>query len=64
MPLPILVAIAAPSTPIAGIGPQPKMNMGSKIILIMFAIINAFIAMAALPAPLKMALIRKRNVTV
>ena len=32
MPLPIVVAIAAPATPNAGTGPNPRINNGHKII--------------------------------
>ncbi len=64
MPRPRLVAMAAPSTPRAGTGPQPNMSSGSSAMLIRLAIQRARMAIAASPAPRKMALIRKRSMTV
>ena len=62
IPLPILVAIAAPSIPISGKGPYPKIKIGSKIILIPLASQRTRIAIAASPAPRKIALIINRSI--
>ena len=56
-PRPMLVAMAAPSTPIAGTGPQPKISNGSSTMFRPFATHSTRIAMAASPAPRKIALI-------
>jgi hypothetical protein len=59
MPRPVVVATAAPATPISGNGPQPKMKQGPSAMLRMFASQSVRIAMAASPAPRKTALMRK-----
>ncbi len=59
MPLPMLVAMAAPSTPNPSIFPIPKIKKGSRIMFNPLAKVSERIAIAALPAPLKIALIRK-----
>ncbi|MNS68143.1 hypothetical protein D3C72_1014130 [compost metagenome] len=59
---PIVVAIAAPVTPKAGIGPNPKINIGPNIILAILAIQSERIAKEASPAPLKIPLIRNSSV--
>ena len=53
----MFVAIAAPSTPYAGTGPQPKISSGSSRMLRPFATHSTRIAIAASPAPRKIALI-------
>ncbi len=55
-PRPRLVAMAAPSTPSAGTGPQPKMRRGSSTILSALATHSTRIAAAASPAPRNTAL--------
>ena len=47
----ITVAMAAPWSSRAGMGPQPKMKMGSSIILITLARIVAFIGVLISPLP-------------
>jgi hypothetical protein len=64
MPRPMLVAIAAPVTPIAGTGPHPKINSGSRTMLMAFEIQSIRIAIAGSPAPRKIALTRNNSVTV
>ncbi|MNI63682.1 hypothetical protein D3C73_1190700 [compost metagenome] len=54
----MVVAIAAPVKPNAGIGPKPLMKTGQRIMLAIFAIHKLRRAMAAFPAPLKIPLIR------
>ena len=49
----MVVAIAAPSTPNSGIGPKPKMNIGTTIMYKPFDKISVHMAIEALPAPLK-----------
>ena len=56
--------MAAPSTPYAGIGPNPKINIGSKIMFNPFERIKVHIAIDAFPAPLKIALIKNKNMMV
>ncbi len=56
-PRPMLVAIAAPSMPSAGIGPQPKISSGHSTMFRPLASHSTRIAMAASPAPRKIALI-------
>ena len=58
---PMTVAIAAPSTPSAGIGPNPKMRIGSSTMLRPLATHSTRIAAAASPAPRKIALHTKSN---
>ena len=60
---PVKVASAAPVTPIRGKGPQPKIRQGSSTRLMMFDTQSRRIAMAASPAPRKMALFRKSRST-
>ena len=60
---PSTVATPAPATPIAGTGPHPKIRIGSSTIFNPLATHNTFIAIAASPAPRKIALIRKSNIT-
>ena len=55
----MLVATAAPVTPISGNGPQPKMKHGPSTMLSAFASHSVRIAITASPAPRKIALIRK-----
>ena len=62
-PRPIVVPTAAPVTPISGNGPTPKMKHGAKIILSPFASTKTRMAIAASPAPRKMALSRKMKST-
>ena len=50
------VAIAAPSTPSAGIGPSPKIRIGSSTMFRPLASHSTRIATAASPAPRKTAL--------
>ena len=64
MARPRVVAIAAPSRPRAGTGPQPKIRIGSSAMLIRLASQSDRIATAASPAPRKMALIRNNHITV
>jgi hypothetical protein len=52
----MVVAIAAPSTPIAGMGPQPKIRIGSSTMFSALATHSTRIAAAASPAPRKIAL--------
>ena len=60
--LPVVVATAAPITPIFGKGPIPNISKGSSTILIAFASNNTRIAMDALPAPRKIALLIKSSI--
>ena len=62
--LPTQVATAAPVRPISGKTHQPKIRIGSRTILIRLASHSDLMAMAASPAPLKIALIRNRRTTV
>ena len=52
----MVVAIAAPSRPKAGIGPKPKIRIGSSTMLMPLATHSTRIAAAASPAPRKIAL--------
>src|SRR5713226_4767391 len=52
---------AAEETPSLGKGPQPKMRQGSRTRLMMLETQSKRMAMAASPAPRKMALLRKRS---
>src|SRR5438445_11275695 len=61
VPRPIVVATAAPITPSLGNGPRPKMKHGPSKMLMVFASQRTRIAMAASPAPRKMALMRNNN---
>ena len=61
MARPIVVAIAAPVTPSRGKGPMPKMSSGPRMMLIQFASHSTRIAIAASPAPRKIALTRKSS---
>ena len=63
-PRPIVVAMAAPATPICGNGPSPKMRHGPSTMLMVLANHSTRIAMAASPAPRKMALMRNSSITV
>ena len=56
---PVNVASAAPVTPSLGNGPQPKIRQGSRTRLMMLETQSRRMAMAASPAPRKMALLRK-----
>ncbi len=56
MPLPMLVAMAAPVTPSSGKGPRPKMRQGSRMMFSVLAMISTRMEMAASPALLKTAL--------
>ena len=56
---PVNVARAAPVTPVVEMGPRPKMKQGSRIKLRMLDTQSKRMAMAASPAPRKMALLRK-----
>ena len=56
-PRPMLVAMAAPSMPIAGTGPQPKISRGSSTMFRPLATHSTRIATAASPAPRNTALI-------
>ena len=60
-PRPMLVATAAPSMPIAGNGPQPKISAGSSTTLMPLASQSTRIAIAASPAPRKIALAMKSS---
>ena len=60
----MVVAIAAPSTPYSGIGPKPKINMGSRIIFNPFDKIKVHIEIEASPVPLKIAFIKNNNMIV
>ena len=64
VPLPMFVAMAAPSSPSFGNGPSPKIKQGPSRMLIQFASHNVRIAIAASPAPRKIALIMKSITTV
>jgi len=55
---PVKVARAAPVTPRRGKGPSPKIRQGSRIRLMMFETHSKRMAMAASPAPRKIALLR------
>ena len=57
VPRPIVVATAAPVTPSRGNGPSPKIRQGPSRMLIAFASQSTRIAIAASPAPRKIALI-------
>ena len=61
VPRPITVETAAPATPSSGNGPTPNISSGSRIRLIVLAIHSTRMAMAASPAPLNPALIRKSS---
>ena len=54
----MFVAIAAPVTPSRGNGPSPKIRHGPSTMLIAFANQSTRIAIAASPAPRKIALMR------
>ena len=58
---PVNVASAAPVTPICGNGPSPKIRHGSSTRLMMFDTHSSRIAIAASPAPRKMALFRNSS---
>ena len=58
----MVVAIAAPVNPIAGINQSPLINIGHNIILMMFANQRLFMAIAAFPAPLNIPLIKKSSI--
>jgi hypothetical protein len=58
---PVKVASAAPVTPIRGKGPHPKIRQGSRTRLMMLETQRRRMAMAASPAPRKMALFRKSS---
>ena len=60
---PVHVASAAPVTPKRGNGPTPKIRQGSSIRLMMFETHSSRMAMAASPAPRKIALLRKSRTT-
>ena len=60
---PIVVATAAPASPISGNGPRPKISSGSSTRLQAFAIQSERIAIAGSPAPRKIALMRKSRRT-
>ena len=60
---PINVASAAPVTPSLGNGPQPKIRQGSSIRLMMFDTQSRRIAIAASPAPRKIALFKNSSST-
>jgi hypothetical protein len=53
----MVVAMAAPSTPMAGTGPRPKIRIGSSTMLMPLATHSTRMALAASPAPRKIALI-------
>src|SRR5438132_11104512 len=55
---PVNVARAAPVTPSRGNGPRPKIRQGSRTRLMMFDVQSERMAIAASPAPRKMALLR------
>ena len=55
------VDTAAPVTPSAGMGPNPKIRIGSRIRLIRFEIQRMRIATAASPAPRNMALFKNNS---
>ena len=59
VPRPSVVAIAAPVTPSRGNGPTPKIRQGPSAMLMPFASHSTRIAIAASPAPRKIALMRK-----
>ncbi|MNE28019.1 hypothetical protein D3C80_1214460 [compost metagenome] len=61
MVLPVVVAIAAPVNPKAGIGPNPLIKIGHKMMLQILAIHKLFMAIAAFPAPRKIPLIKNNN---
>ena len=61
MPRPIVVAIAAPVTPSSGNGPRPKISSGPSTMLMTLASQSTRIAIAASPAPRKIALIRNSS---
>ena len=58
MPRPMVVATAAPVTPISGKGPSPKIRQGSNTMFTRLASHTDHMAMAASPAPRKIAFIR------
>src|ERR1700722_3972905 len=58
---PVNAAPAAPVTPIRGNGPQPKIRHGSSTRLMMFDTQSSRIAIAASPAPRKIALFKKSS---
>ncbi len=58
VPRPMFVATAAPVTPSRGNGPSPKIRHGPSKMLIAFANQSTRIAIAASPAPRKIALMR------
>ncbi len=64
VPRPMVVATAAPVTPSRGKGPRPKIRQGPSRMLIAFASQRTRIAIAASPAPRKIALIRNKSSTV
>jgi len=57
----LVVAMADPVTPTSGNGPKPKIRQGSRTRLIRLPSHNARMAIAALPAPRKIALIRNNS---
>ena len=61
IPRPHVVETAAPVTPSAGKGPSPKIRHGSRRRLMTFASQSTRIAIAASPAPRKIALIEEEQ---